>query len=144
MRVPADRHMTVAVAEATGVVGEAEVGCGVEGFAVGAAVGAADSVGANDGGAVGGGDGLAVGSDDGVNDGAGDVGRRVDGIGDGGVVGSGDGARVGLDDGRFVGATEGSGDGACVGLADVGPEVVGALVGRGVGTLGVGAAVVGT
>ena len=65
-------------------------------------------------------------------------------IGDGGVDGSGDGARVGFDDGRFVGATEGSGDGACVVLADVGPAVVGALVGRGVGTLGVGDAVVGT
>mmetsp|Transcript_16860 Transcript_16860/g.48074 ORF Transcript_16860/g.48074 Transcript_16860/m.48074 type:complete len:276 (-) Transcript_16860:1811-2638(-) len=144
LRVPADRHTTVAVADATGVVGMLVVGCGVEGFDVGAAVGAVDSVGANDGGAVGGGDGWVVGSDVGVNDGAGDVGGSVDGIGDGGVVGSGDGARVGFDDGRFVGATEGSGDGACVGLADVGPAVVGARVGRGVGTLGVGAAVVGT
>ena len=36
---PADRHMTVAVADATGVVGMLVLGCGVEGLDVGAAVG---------------------------------------------------------------------------------------------------------
>ena len=46
--VPADRHKTAAVAGATGVVGEAVVGCGVEGFDVGAAVGAAESVGVSE------------------------------------------------------------------------------------------------
>ena len=49
--------MTVAVADAAGVVGMLVVGCGVEGFDVGAAVGAADSVGVSEGGDVGGGDG---------------------------------------------------------------------------------------